>query len=119
MSFPLLLSSNVLFRGVVKVNLSYVKGKRQSWELTSGGWVDKGGEGDTPYKVRLVDLTGGERLFGNLSLLFHERSESMMRWSLLTSDDDVDEGSIGESTFSGSRTFGTRVLTVDCQPFSL
>jgi hypothetical protein len=90
------LNLTVVSRGVVKVNLSYLKGKRQSWELTSGGWVDKGVEGDTPYKVRLVDLTGGERLFGNLSLLFHERSESMMRWSLLTSDDELDDGLIGE-----------------------
>jgi hypothetical protein len=97
------LNLTVVSRGVVKVNLSYLKGKRQSWELTSGGWVDKGVEGDTPYKVRLVDLTGGERLFGNLSLLFHERSESMMRWSLLTSDDELDDGLIGEWTTSGSR----------------
>lgn len=86
-----------LCSGVVKVNLSYIKGKRQSWELTSRGWVDKGGEGDTPYSVRFVDLTGGERLFSNLSILFHERSEAMLKWSLLTSDDDRESVSVGTS----------------------
>jgi hypothetical protein len=80
----------------VKVNLSYIKGKRhQSWELTSRGWVDKGGDGDAPYRVGLFDITGAERLFGNLSLLFHESSEAMLKWSLQTSDEERNFDSIG------------------------
>src|SRR3569623_1004126 len=82
----------VVCRGVVKVNLSYLKGKRQTWELTSSGWVDKGGDGR--YRVPLVDLSGGEGIF-NFSLLFHEKSEVMVKWSLLTSDEDRESESIG------------------------
>jgi hypothetical protein len=84
--FCFLLTVKFLRRGIVKVNLSYLKGKRQTWELTSSGWVEKGG-GDGRFRVPLVDLSGRENLFG-FSLLFHEKSEVMTKWSLLTSDDD-------------------------------
>lgn len=88
----------------MKINLSYLKGKRQTWELTSNGWVEKGSEGT--YRVRLVDLSGGERLF-NFPLLFHEKSEVMMKWSLLTSDDDREAESNGRFTCTTFYTSST------------
>jgi len=51
-------------RGVLRVNLSYLKGKKHTWELTSqGAWIQIGAE---------------------------EQSHAMRNWSSLTSDDERD-----------------------------
>jgi len=68
------LSPNLFdYRGVLKVNLSYLKGKRSTWELTSQGlWVNKSGDISTSLPP----------------VLGRSKSDVMMTWSLLTSDDE-------------------------------
>lgn len=80
-----------LFLGVVKVNLSYLKGKKQGWELTSQGmWVEKQLDGGTR---RLL----GSEVFTNPSSTFHDKSDSLLKWSLLASNEDAGDETTGKS----------------------
>ena len=73
-----------LFLGILKVNLSYLKGKKQTWELTSqGNWVIKRVDGSHG----LQNLAGSSGQFAGSSP-FHVDSEAMTRWSQHTSDDE-------------------------------
>ncbi|GKY92544.1 hypothetical protein MPSEU_000224700 [Mayamaea pseudoterrestris] len=70
-----------LFLGVVKVNLSYLKGKKQAWELTSqGGFVEK--------KTRRRRAYKNTEVLVNSSSLFHDSSDALMSWAQHTADDE-------------------------------
>jgi hypothetical protein len=71
-----------LVLGLVKVNLSYVKGKKQSWELT-----DEGAKAMKNLEVKELPnlaLAAGGVHQGN----FAEQSEVFARWSQHTYDED-------------------------------
>lgn len=75
-----------LFLGVVKVNLSYLKGKKQAWELTTqGDWVEKRLEGvrSLPKVAKAV----GERILSHQTL-HNEKSDTFIKWSQQTYDED-------------------------------
>jgi hypothetical protein len=75
-----------LFLGVVKVNLSYLKGKKQTWDYTNqGSWGEKGLE-----DVRNLPQTAlalGERII-NYRTHHHDKSDVFNRWSQQTYDED-------------------------------
>ena len=79
-----------LFLGIVKVNLSYLKGKKQAWELTNqGGFVEKKPRGRRAFKNTEVLV--------NSSSLFHGSSDALMNWAQHTSEDEDHVERKGES----------------------
>lgn len=78
-----------LILGLVKVNLSYVKGKKQSYELT-----DKGARALRNFEMREIPnlalaVTG---ISLTESILRGDQSEVFLKWSQLTYDEDLMEG---------------------------
>lgn len=69
-----------LFLGVVKVNLSYLKGKKISWDSTKQGRMD--GKMD-----KVLSLGGGEYLMKQFTVT-EEESDVFMAWCRHTSDDE-------------------------------
>jgi C2 domain/SHR-binding domain of vacuolar-sorting associated protein 13 len=71
-----------LLLGVVKVNLSYLKGKKSPWEVTrQGGLVEKRFD-------QVLSFAGGEYLIEQL--FFHgENSDVFVAWSQHTSEDEL------------------------------
>jgi hypothetical protein len=67
-----------LFLGVVKVNLSYLKGKKQTWDFTNQNWGEKSLEGV---------LSLGEKIF-NYTTHHHDKSDVFNSWSQQTYDED-------------------------------
>lgn len=77
-----------LFLGVIKVNLSYLKGKKQAWELTSqGGFVEKKVRGSRAFK--------NVEVLVNSSSLFHGNSDALLSWAQHTSAEDFQTESKG------------------------
>ena len=72
-----------LYLGIVKVNLSYLKGKRQVWEVPlDTTWAERGIK-----NTALLALKRGESLGGIFS--FHDaKSDSFLAWSQQTFDDE-------------------------------
>lgn len=74
-----------LFLGVVKFNISYLKGKKQNAAWEPGDIVE--GIRSLPQ----VAVQGGERL-KNIFAFHHEKSDVFLLWSQQTSDEDHREG---------------------------
>jgi hypothetical protein len=72
--------------GSLRINLSYLKGKKQSWELTSQGtWIDKrAGSHSTRAEISVVGASS-----------FHEKSQALLRWSEHTSDEEFQSDARG------------------------
>jgi hypothetical protein len=75
-----------LFLGIVRVNLSYLKGKKQtSWEVNA---KDLGFRGIEALRaLPQVALESGERL-KRIFAFHHEKSDVLLGWCQQTSDDD-------------------------------
>jgi hypothetical protein len=76
-----------LFLGVVKVNLSYLKGKKQVWEFANQGpRGEKGLEGVLALPKNALAL--GERAI-NYTLHHHDKSDVFIGWSQQTYAEDL------------------------------
>jgi hypothetical protein len=98
-----------LLLGFVKINLSYLKGKRGNWELTEGGeFITKSIDGLTqnlPEKVAIA--TGGLKLGGGRKR--EAQSDMMAKWASYTHDEDL-------WTDAGGGEFLRFALWCDLQP---
>jgi hypothetical protein len=74
-----------LFLGVVKVNLSYLKGKKQTWDYTNQSWGEKGLEGVRNLPQTALSL--GEKIINNTTH-HHDKSDVFSSWSQQTYDED-------------------------------
>lgn len=75
----------------MKVNLSYLKGKKQTWELTSqGAWIEKKYDGRT---MPFVSTGGSEHLFLGSSL--QDKNDAMRKWFMLSDEEQLAD-SIGK-----------------------
>jgi hypothetical protein len=89
-----------LFLGVIRVNISYVKGKRASWESTRhGGWIDK----------RIEEIV---KPFSSL----HATSDVFAAWSRQTSDED--RRAEGKSASTSSLSLLKLTIEVLCHVFT-
>jgi C2 domain len=78
-----------LLLGFVKINLSYLKGKRGNWELTEGGeFITKSIDGLTQGLPEKMAITaGGLRLA--VGRKRESQSEVLAKWALYTHDEDL------------------------------
>lgn len=74
---------------MLKVNLSYLKGKKQSWELTSqGGWVEK--------RVSRTHFSNSSVVGDTVISMLREKVDIFTSWSHLTTDEDQDIEAVGK-----------------------
>lgn len=75
-----------LFLGVVKVNLSYLKGKKQTWDYTNqGSWGEKGF--DDVRNLPHTAFSLGEKII-NYTTHHHDKSDIFNSWCQQTYDED-------------------------------
>jgi hypothetical protein len=75
-----------LFLGIVKVNLSYLKGKKQTWDYTNqNSWGEKGF--DDVRNLPQTALALGEKII-NYTTHHHDKSDVFNSWSQQTYDED-------------------------------
>ena len=76
-----------LILGLVKVNLSYIKGKKHSWEQADEGARARGLKKQVKEIPNLALATAGAAITNNLSRV--DQSEVFFRWSQHTYDEDL------------------------------
>jgi hypothetical protein len=97
-----------LFLGVVKVNLSYLKGKKQTWELTSqGGFVEK----KTGSKIKEIMVSATSP--------FHVESDALISWTQRTSDEELQSEGTGKTIQSFPQLLAALFPNVSDAPIRL
>lgn len=85
-----------LILGPIKINLSYIKGKKQTWETDEpAAWVMKTMEGASTLPEAAL-LAAGGILLGGTFQANSSQSEAFLKWSQNTYDDDLWDETGGE-----------------------